>query len=207
MIHFSRRFFVFFLFLSAGAKAQLSNVDSILQLIPAAKSDTEKVNHYLNACDAVLNADLEKCREYAGEAMKLALNSDYPKGVSRAKTMVGIYHKYKGNFDSALYYYHASEKILLDEKDPRLEVNLSRVYTLMGLVYSDKGNHTTSLEYHLKSLKLAEKNNNEATAANVLNNIGHTYYLQKDFKQALAYHFRCVEIRKKLHNDQALSWS
>ncbi|MEM0541634.1 tetratricopeptide repeat protein [Flavobacterium sp. j3] len=77
------------------------------------------------------------------------------------------------------------------------------ILTVLGNINNELSEYDKALEYHKEALKIIEKydiDNSQHPKATVINNIGHTYKLQKNYKQAVVY-FNLALQNKKLLTD------
>jgi signal transduction histidine kinase len=81
-----------------------------------------------------------------------------------------------------------------------------RIYltlTILGNINNELNEYDKALDYHKKALEIIEKyyiDDSQHPKATALNNIGHTYKLQKKYKEAIDYFNLALE-NKKLIND------
>lgn len=77
------------------------------------------------------------------------------------------------------------------------------ILTVLGNVNSELSNYEKALDYHKEALEIIEKydiDNEQHPRATSLNNIGHTYKLQKNYKEAITYFNLALENKKLLED-------
>ncbi|MGL2962522.1 tetratricopeptide repeat protein [Flavobacterium sp. RSB2_4_14] len=77
------------------------------------------------------------------------------------------------------------------------------ILTILGNINNELSDYDKALDYHKKALEIIDKydvDNDQHPRATALNNIGHTYKLQKNYKEAINYFNLALE-NKKLVND------
>jgi tetratricopeptide (TPR) repeat protein len=150
-------------FLSQSLFAQSpQNKDSLYNALQLAKTDIKKID--------VLNALAYEHKEfddsngfyYSRQALALAKNTDYPKGLQYAYTMVGVGHFSFGNYIQAIENFNYSHAIPLSEGDLN-----THLYTIMltGNVLADIGKYDSAQRILEEGLQLAKKNKHNREAS------------------------------------------
>ncbi len=107
-----------------------------------------------------------------------------------------------GNFDSAVYYYNKTQRILDEEKNPFLQ---SALDLSLGNLYDDI-NPEIALEKCLSTLKYFEDKEDKYNEVQVLNNLGELYRKAfKDFEKAEEHYLRAIAINEELEQLASLS--
>ncbi|MEM9326548.1 MAG: tetratricopeptide repeat protein [Bacteroidota bacterium] len=130
----------------------------------------------------------QKLLDFAREAQNL-------KWQATAHRLIGNTYAVQGLFIEAREAFFASHNILLELGD---EEGLTTTYNNIGTVFYELGNYTLAQEYLLKSLKLAESQENDITASRALNNLGNIHHDLFENEAALGYYRRSLEIRERL---------
>jgi tetratricopeptide (TPR) repeat protein len=175
------------------------NVDSLIaRLEEESLSDTARVNLLNSIAANVFYNNAEDIEPYAKEALKIAENINYPKGIAQAYNNLGIYYRSKGIYNEAIDYFLNS----LDIVESINDINgIARSYNLIGIIQYYLGNYDLSLDYYLKALKINQENNDKKWIAGNSNNIGMIYELKGDYEKALHYYLQSMRMNIDLGNE------
>jgi tetratricopeptide (TPR) repeat protein len=125
---------------------------------------------------------------------------------TRIMLLIKIGHDYvDNNLDSG--YAYANQALRLSQKiGYRRGESLS--FSTMGAIESFLGNYPEALKLTLRSLPLAEQNNDTTVTLHALNSLGAIYYFEKDYKLAQAYFFKCASYMDTTNNfDMGRLWA
>ncbi|MEO6305801.1 MAG: tetratricopeptide repeat protein, partial [Bacteroidia bacterium] len=172
---------LFFLLCACFAFGQQNPVDSLIQLLPAAKEDTNKVNLLFNITELCEEPDI---LTYAEPALKLAEELDYKKGMANVLNNIAYVYDHKGNSIKALELYQRSLAINLEINNTAGAANC---YYFMGDIYQSQGNFKDALDLYQKSLTIREQNKDRQGIARTLNQMAIIYSGLNNFKIALEY--------------------
>ncbi len=131
-----------------------------------------------------------KALEYAEQLYLLSEKINYKKGICLSYRCRGYTKSFHSDYQQALYYFLKGLK-LAEEMDDKAMVCSFQDY--IGLVYNNKENYKKALEYLEKALALADEYNKPLTA-NIINNIGNSYFGMGDNKRALENYEQSYEI-------------
>jgi two-component sensor histidine kinase len=187
---------------SNGSTALTTRTDSLLNLLKAAKEDTNKVNILYHLSEECVEEDVLK---YAELAMQLAEKLNYKKGIAGASNNIGFVYANKGQIEKALEYFMKSLKIREEIGDKQgTAASLNNI----GYIYHEQGQIAKALEYDMKALKIREELERSASPAemrelklgiaNSLTNIGYIYKEQARLEKALEYFMKSLEIQEEL---------
>ena len=108
-------------------------------------------------------------------------------------------------YSKAIEYYEKSNEGYILAKDIiKVAYNKNRIAS----IYKTICNYSLAVENALESLKLLEENKGSGNdIAGVYNTLGSVYKYQKDYKEALAYYMKSLEIHKKNGNARSIATS
>jgi serine phosphatase RsbU (regulator of sigma subunit)/tetratricopeptide (TPR) repeat protein len=184
------------------AIAQNSKADSLRTLLKSDKQDTNKVNHYIALAKLLAYTNPDTSIILGNQALKLAENISWRKGISTSLGQLGVFNYIKGDFSLALDLYTRALKL-----DEELENKNGIVKHLgnIGVIFLYQGDYPKALDYLLKALKIAEELNNKQLQANNLGNIGGIYIQQGDYPKALDYLLKALKINEDLGNKNSIA--
>lgn len=211
----SARFILFFLFsFSRCAIAGQHDIDSLVALIKHEADDTNKVNH-LNGLlrEYVTENEYDKGIACGEEALQLAQELSFKKGLSATHNGLGNLYREQGNFPKALGHFLNSLQISEQMND---EGGIAVSSGNIGTIYKNEKDYTRALQYFEKALSTFEKMNDRPRVAVVLNNLGILYWTRSEdtlnlqarqafLDHALEYYSRALKIDEELKNKNGMA--
>jgi tetratricopeptide (TPR) repeat protein len=175
-----------FVVLPVLAFSQQREIDSLKQLLPTV-SDTGRVVVLNKLAYRILFSDPKQAEVYSREAISLADDLNFLKGVADGYKVVGISFDIRGQYDNAIEAYTLGLKVM-DDNHLKNDVITLSLTNGMGLTYYHRGDYKDALSYFLKALELAERTGNRNRKAAILMNIGLVYHDQRQYDLALDYY-------------------
>ena len=195
-----RRVKILIIFISiatAGFPQGSGNLDSLINTLNNPMDDISKVDLLNKIASDIFFIEPDNIYKYADEALKLAKDINYKKGIAEAYNNLGIYYRENGLYDVASEYYFKSLEIMESINDRN---GIARCYNLIGIIYYYMADYDLSLKYYLKALNINIEQNDTKWIGGNSNNIGMIYERKGNFKKALEYYNKSLEINKKLGN-------
>ncbi len=191
-----RKLFFLLLFLSIDLPAQLRQhrIDSLSELLKAAK-DTTRANALASLAQEYTTENYERARTLAQQSLDLSRSIRYERGTCAALNMLGLAEYYQARYDSAMGYLRQALALAEKIKD---EKRIGKLYQNIGLVHDDRSDYDSALYYYFEARKIMEKINDRKSLASSLNNIGNIYSELKNYKMALDYFRQSLAIKLKL---------
>ncbi|MBL7883261.1 MAG: tetratricopeptide repeat protein [Bacteroidia bacterium] len=144
----------------------------------------------------------------AKQALSLSIKTNNTPTEATSYNRIGLAYDIAGNYDSAVYYYLQSYNkriILLDS------LGAANVLLNIGAAYYTEGFYNLSLKYYLDCAKLIgtlkDNNNSNKTLAKVYNNIGLIHRVKKEYKEALKWYFKSLQIKAKQNDNLGVLYS
>src|SRR5665213_1639024 len=148
---------------------QNKKIDSLLTLIKIDKEDTNKVNHLNTLCKQYrLIGEYDKGIVNGKQALALAQNLGFKKGIANSYNNIGLIYYSQGNYPEALKNYFASLKIREEIKDKQ---GIANSYNNIGNIYYSQGNYPEALKNYFSSLKIREEIKDKKGIATSYNNL------------------------------------
>ena len=197
--------FLFCLFTCPFIFGQNHKIDSLLNLIKTGKEDTNKVIHLYKTCqEYILISEFDKGLVFGKQALVLAQNLSFKKGIAQSYNNIGIIYMYQGNYPESLKNHFASLNIKKEIKD---KYGVASSYSNIGNIYANQGNYPEALKNHYAGLKINEEINDKKDIATSYNNIGVIYMKKGDLQEALKNQFASLKIDEELKDNQAIATS
>lgn len=190
----------------AQKKGQVK-IDSLLNEVQNAKTDTNKINT-LNALASEYKANNPDSALICGrKALQISEKINWQMGIGSSSFNIAVINFETGNYDSALTFYlkelnvwELIEKNALDSINRAVRAKKAKALQNIGVVYDMKSNYGEALDYLFKGLSVFEELKSRDEIAQTLVNIGIVYSEQGLYKQCIENYFRGLKIFEELEN-------
>jgi len=170
------------------ATAQQNVLDSLKATLQTADPDTNKVNTLNMLSESLWRVgDNNQSFTYANDAMTLAQNLNYKKGLGDAYNNLGIVASNRSDYTESRNYHTRALDIFKSINNKKYT---GRAYINIGMTYNEQGDNSEALNYYLKGLNLFEEIGSKKGMAYANFNIGNIYLFQKNPSEALNYYSR-----------------
>lgn len=203
LLRVSRRVLMLIMcFCCANIIAQNSEIDSLKNVISAAKEDTNKVKALIDLSIAYYGEDPIEAITQGVKARELALKLNYQKGTALALKSIGIAHYLQSNYIEAIDQWQKAITVFDTIGDKN---GVANMLSNIGGIYFNQGDDATSLDYYLQALKIAEELNDTLRIATVCINIGALYNNKKaTYNLAEQYYLRALPLSEALNDLDAI---
>ena len=127
--------------------------------------------------------DRYKSMDYARQAYKLSVETNYNSGKALAKKNEGICWFFIGNNDSATLCYTEALGIYTKIEDKK---GMSACYNNIGLIAQETGKYDDAIRFYQRSVEMDHARGDEIGAAQTLANIADLHIYRGEFKKAMA---------------------
>lgn len=190
-----KKLFIFlFIFEFIGHSSFSENIDSLELKLQIAK-DTTKVKILCDLCWEYRFISSDKALIYGNEALELASQLGYNRGIAQSFNDMGIIYIDKGNYSKSLEFFDESMKIRKALKD---SVGVASLYNKIGIIYQKKGQLKDALENQIEALKIYEALHSDLWIGYSLNNIAIVHQNLENLEKSLEYHEQALEYRIKM---------
>lgn len=121
----------------------------------------------------------------------------YFEGRAKAVRMIGLYHRDKSNYDSAIHFFKASSNLYQDVGD---SVGYALVLNDLAGVYYIQGNNQRALENLLISLGIYQRYDKKLQVSHALNNMAVLYRKNNEFEKSIQMHKQAILMKEKLND-------
>jgi signal transduction histidine kinase len=159
-------------------------IDSLLQELPKAKPDSNKVLLLQHIAQVYGTVNTKEGFKYAAAGLDLAAKLQWQKGIAGIDNQLGLLAGDTGNNNGARAYFELSFAInKKQDAKPAMIANLNNI----GRCYQRENNYTKASEYYFKGMTIAEDAGNTEQMALVGTNLTALFIEQQDYKKAAAY--------------------
>ncbi len=187
--------FIFtFLVLTISANAQLEKKDSLLNLLPSAGEDTNKVMLLLKIADAYETNNQDSAIFYLEESNRLSRFLLFRPGLYQYHARSAIVSFTKGNYDLAMKQNSDALEIAREINDPK---HIISTLANTGIVYQYLGQFDKQLDYFLQALDMMEETGETDRLGTMLHNIGNAYYNLHQFRRSIGFCLKALHIQQQ----------
>lgn len=173
-------------------------IDSLKKELPKSAADSNQVKILDMLAYTYSNINPDSGIKYALQALQVAQNAKWEKGIALANTELGINYGKKSAYDKAIGYHQQALSIY---QKLNKQKSIAAVSSNIALMHQSLGNYPLALEYNYNAARIAEKLREDHMLAMVNENIGTIFLEQKDHTKALEYYNKANTIYK-LKNDK-----
>lgn len=181
----------------AGRAQNMSNKDSLLNVLKTAKEDTAKIRLLLTVNKAYSNNNFDSAFYYLNKANELAKKLKTDKFDYPINNKFSIYYYFNNDFNKSIEYAFKAKDAAEKEKDMKL---LARTYNNIAGIYNHFNRPKNAVDYLLKCLDLAEKEKDSTTFSNYYVTASETYGALRQFDKAAVYAKKGIEYGKAFNN-------
>ncbi|MCD6011041.1 MAG: hypothetical protein K0Q79_903 [Flavipsychrobacter sp.] len=190
---------------SFAQSARLSGkalIDSLVEKLPNQKEDSNKVKLLNKLSNLYYNIDPGEGVKYGQQALALAEQLGWQKGIADANNRIGLNYCIKSDFPKALE--HDFKALKLYEEIGN-KTGIASITSNIGMVYEYQGDYPRALEYFLRALRIDEEIGHKQFMANVSGNIGVIYFSLGDYQKALQYGLKHLKIAEELGDKKGIA--
>lgn len=187
------------LFLFLNSSPAWGGVRELLVQLAESKNDTGKVILLSNLCYDYRFVSADSARMFGEQALSLAKDLNYSKGIAQACNDLGILSIDKADYRKATELLNESMKIRASLNDLP---GMASLYNKLGIIDQKQGRLKDALQNQLAALAIYEKLGQDKWIGYCLNNIAIIHQNLGDLDKALEYHRRGLQYRLKM-NDSA----
>ncbi len=193
-----KKIFLFTFFLGMiNSFSQDKFTDSLKNLLPLAKEDTNKVFLLTDIADEITDVDFKKSIEYSTKGLELAQKLNFKKGIAQAYSTMANAYSSQSDYINCLTF---NNKALEIRKEINNWHDIAATLDNIGNVYNDQGNFTKALDFYNQAVVIDEKNKDTKALAVLYNNMGNAYANKGDLKQSIVYLFKSLKLKEELGN-------
>jgi tetratricopeptide (TPR) repeat protein/serine phosphatase RsbU (regulator of sigma subunit) len=173
--------------------AQQQNIDSLLKVAKTGKTDTARINAFLQLSWEFRANNPDKAFEYAREALKRSIDINDQLEKARSLATLGTLHKNSGKYNQALDYNLKALKVYIERND---KWRMSNSYNNLGNIYLILGRNQEAIDSYQQSIDLCNELGKPSEAILPLNNMGEVYRKMGDMENATQCFTRALKLAR-----------
>jgi two-component system, NarL family, sensor kinase len=177
-------------------------LDSLLNKLPGAKADTNRVWLLLAVADEYEVTDLQKARPFIDEALKLSRQLNYPSGIMKSYRHYAYIYSYQSKFDSSIY---VNRRVLEIAKEQNDSFSIGAAYFNIGVAHRFKQDLDSALQYTLEAARLLDGKGHGSIEGVLNDGLQSLYMSMAQYDKAAQYGEKAVAIAKKFNKDEDLA--
>lgn len=198
-----------FLLLSEIIIAQQSKIDSLKYHLKISKNDTDRINNLNSLADLLAANNTDTAIKLNNEALIISEKIGWQYGKARTYQYLGRANLVIGHYSTAIQYLQKAlelwDQLIVSGsyKNGENAILRNKVSTLctMGRIYEWIADNPQALNCYTNALNIAESQKDSAKVATILFDfLASVYMTQGDYKQAIIYYNRALEISEVLGN-------
>lgn len=179
-----------------GQKEGRALIDSLVSELPNAKDDTLKGRLYKRIADESFFIDTRQALTYARLGLAHVSAMRWQRGIGVFNVAMARAFSDMGNVDSCMYYNKRGLEVFRKMGDT---YNMANTFNNIGVMQQNlASNYPEAIRYYLLALKEAEKLGDKYLMSNASDNVGSVYLTQKNYKKALFYSLKALNLREQL---------
>ncbi|MEG0851900.1 MAG: tetratricopeptide repeat-containing sensor histidine kinase [Flavobacterium sp.] len=180
------------------SQVNTSTIDSLKVELKKAKGDKQRIEVYRSLANNFSRINSDSSRYYINKFLVLATQKKLKDEIVYAYQFIGSSYLNDQNFPKALEPHLKAYELSksLEEKDEQRLQILQNI----GYVYYEMGDFVSAINLYLDALKYYESKSMYENVPFLYNNIGILFHQQRDFKKALLYYKKGIELLKKHPN-------
>lgn len=183
--------------------AQSTEADSIRSLLIKEQNDSAKVELLLDLAWSYNRTKPSELKTYSQEALSLARQINFDKGIAKAMNLIGISHMHSEEVpDSALYYFENAKKTA-ETNDYHYLV--AEALNNLGIIHFRIGLLDKAFEYYQRAIVIAEEHQMQNSLCRFLNNMGIILKDEEAYDKALKYYNQALTVARELNNQRTIS--
>lgn len=203
ILRLSSSLFLMAVFLSQNSFPQDRQViDSLMNLVAAAKDDTVKVKMFYALGDQYRYSTVDTAVYFYKQALDIAEKVKSEKFIAECLIAVGANFQRKGLQDTAISYLeralNISEKLGDKKKMATSILNI-------GICKHEQGFYQTAVENYLKAIEIAGEAGFKTGEARSYNNLGIAYYDQGAYEKSIEAYLQALRIHEELGEKRNMS--
>lgn len=179
-------------------------IDSLLHVLERIPDDSVKVDKLYAIAWGCKHTHPEKALSTARQALKIATNINYKRGIADAGHALGMVYWYQGQYSQAAQFYFQAMQIRKELKD---SVRLGSSYNNVGNVYFYQKKYKEASHFYQLSKDIRVQFKDSVGIVYSLNKLGDISEAEKDFEKAFNFFQEASSLARLIQNDKSLAFT
>ena len=159
---------------------------------------------YLNRCRTFYGTgDPQSALEYGFKALTEYEKLNDKKGIASAANNIGAMYYVQRNYTNAMEFY---QRALKQREELNDRASVAVLMSNIGTVYLDQYQNDEALKYFYSALEILKKDSSSLyNFSSVYGPMANAYWYKKNYSKSLQFHFKTLEINKKLNDNRGIA--
>ncbi|GAB4333617.1 MAG: hypothetical protein OHK0038_09880 [Flammeovirgaceae bacterium] len=184
------------------AFSQSLSIDSLKRHLQKFSENEAKVLLLCDLSNAYLTVYPDSAVIYANEALTLANQLDFQRGIGNAYNAISLAYFHLSDYQNAVTEAGKAVQVM---REINYEAGLANSLVTIGRVKLMLGSHASAVESLLESLQIREKLGDKKGMAQTLHYIGTVYADEQDHQQALEYYNKSLKISELINYREGIA--
>jgi len=183
------------------AQAQVTNTDSIDNVLKTAKDDTAKVNLLIKTGINQLNTLPDKAFDYCQQAIGISKKIDYPLGLANGYYLKSSYYiNIKNETTTATRYLQLADSIYHKYDGPAFKGGKGFVLLSYGAIQQYQGNYLEAIQLYIRASRILDSLHNKTILPYTYYNLSTLYQNFKQYEKQEFYASACLKLAEETKN-------
>jgi signal transduction histidine kinase/predicted negative regulator of RcsB-dependent stress response len=192
------------LLLLSGAVRGQATIDSLESALAANIPDSSRVTVLISLSREYQYTNINKSRELADNALKIAEENNFKKQKIRAYQNIGALYSISGDYSSALRYDNLALQKSIELRD---SANLSVDYNNVASDYYDLGDYDEAYFYFTQSFRVARRIEDSLRMAVAIHNVGRVFKELGQYDRALEHLNLSLDMSREINDAEGVPYS
>lgn len=196
--------YVALILLCAGSAGAQAVVDSLESVLTEGIADTSRISVLISLSREYQYTNMNKSRELAENAVKIAETKDFKKQKIHAYQNIGALYSLSGDYSTALRYDNLALQNSLDHRD---SANLTINYNNVASDYYDLGEYDEAFYYFTQSYRVARAIEDSLRMTIALHNVGRVFKELGQYDRALQHLHLSLDMSTSINDIEGVPYS
>lgn len=202
LCHTARCLLTLTLMLAHALAAMGGHIDSLVQVLALAHSDTAKHRLLIDIGKSYRDSNYVRALDYFKQSLDVVEHSRYKAHIAKSYHMISYVYTLQGEVDLALSNLNNALVIYDALGDDGESAGISND---IGVAYKNKGKYDVATHYLMRAMSLYEKTHDVLGIARVTNNLGQVQYFMRNYASAIEHFTHYYEVNQQLNKPQAMA--
>jgi len=184
------------------AAAQQYSIDSLLQVLPLTKDGEKRIEVLNNLAFAYTLVSVRESEKFVTEAMQLARDHGYKKGLAESLKVLGIINYVRSEYNLATEYTFQALDLYGELND---QAGQSKALNNLAMIFNEQKEYDRAFQFSRQSVQIKRSLGDSTGVANSYLTIAEYYRHAEDYIKALDYCKHAIRLFQSLNDDWGIS--